>query len=253
MWTNAQLALRLDASDETPLLVRIRDRLREVFGPQRDEERFDPLTQLVLTMVSSRTPDDVGLAALQRLCRRYTSVEALAHATPGAIDTIIRPVTRAEEKARDLSRALRKIHARNGRWNLDFLEALPEEMAMRWLMDLPGVGSHNAATVLNFSTLRKRVFSVDTHIIRVGQRLNLLPRTASFERGFETFMRLIPADWNADDLYELHWLIKLHGQHTCTHDDPYCPGCPLRDMCFPPATRAQPDCRKMEAPLLSGA
>lgn len=253
MRANTQLALALDP-EEPPLdLAWFRDRLRAVHGPQHDAERLDPITQLVLAILSARTRDEVALAALHRLWRRYGSWEGLADAAPREIETTILPVTHADTKARQLPRALRMIKARCGRLDLGFLVDLSTPLAMRWLMGLPGVGMRNAATVLNFSTLRGRTFSVDTHILRLGHRLRLLPAGADIARGFETFMRLIPAEWDADDLYELHWLMKLHGQHTCTHDAPDCPGCPLRDLCFPPPSGARPDCRTTEAPLLSGA
>jgi endonuclease III len=48
-------------------------------------------------------------------------------------------------------------------------------MAMQWLRGLPGVGSKVAATVLNLSTLRMRALPVDTHLLRVGERLGPLP------------------------------------------------------------------------------
>jgi endonuclease-3 len=102
---------------------------------------------------------------------------------------------------------------------------------LRWLEELPGVGMRNAATVLNFSKLRKRAFSVDTHQLRVGERLGFLPPGADAARGFATFMRLAPDAWDGDDLYELHWLIKLHGQGRCRHARPVCAGCPLAQIC----------------------
>jgi len=96
---------------------------------------------------------------------------------------------------------------------------------------LPGIGPRNAATVLNFSTLRRRTFSVNTHLLRVGKRLGLLPPAADCKLGRDLFMRLIPDAWTADDLYEFHWLMKLHGQRLCTNDAPPCSHCPLRDLC----------------------
>jgi endonuclease-3 len=44
-------------------------------------------------------------------------------------------------------------------------------------------------------------------------------------------MRLVPDDWDADDLFEFHWLVKLHGQKVCFHDAPACFRCPLRALC----------------------
>ena len=44
-------------------------------------------------------------------------------------------------------------------------------------------------------------------------------------------MRLVPNDWDADDLYEFHWLMKGHGQRVCTHTAPDCARCVLQDVC----------------------
>jgi endonuclease-3 len=123
------------------------------------------------------------------------------------------------------------IVARCGHLDLTFLSEWPEEKAMRWLEDLPGVGIRNAATVLNFSKLRKRTLSVGTHLLRVGQRLGLLPAQTDYRRGYEIFMRVVPDEWDADDLYEFHWLMKYHGQQTCTFAAPACSRCPLQDLC----------------------
>ena len=132
------------------------------------------------------------------------------------------------------------IVARAGRLDLDFLASWPVEPALRWLEELPGVGMRNAATVLNFSKLRKRAFSVDTHQLRVGERLGFLPPSTDAARGFALYMRLVPDAWDGDDLYELHWLIKLHGQGRCRHARTVCAGCPLTQICASRAHRTQP-------------
>lgn len=219
------------AVDPTPILPRIRTRLLARLGPQRDALRLDPVSQLVLAIISSRTRDEVSLRVFERLARRYRPWDTLSRADPRAIEAIIRPVTYAEVKAIHLPQALRLIVARSGGLGLAFLAEWPEEKAMCWLEDLPGVGVRNAATILNFSKLRKRTLSVGTHLLRVGQRLGLLPPQADYARGYEIFMRLVPDEWDADDLYEFHWLMKYHGQRTCTHAAPACSRCPLQDLC----------------------
>jgi endonuclease-3 len=107
---------------------------------------------------------------------------------------------------------------------------------MQWLVGLYGVGAKIAATVLNFSTLRKAVLVVDTHLLRVGQRLGLLRPRADYAEGHDGYARLLPADWDADTLYELHWLIKWLGQEICHPTAPGCGHCPLRELC-PAANR----------------
>jgi endonuclease-3 len=226
----ARMQLSL-AVDQTPILPRIRARLLARLGPQRDTLRLDPVSQLVLAIVSSRTRDEISLQAFERLARRCRSWEALSQAEPRAIEAIIRTVTYADVKAIQLPQALRLITARAGSLDLGFLAHWPEEQAMRWLEELPGVGTRNAATTLNFSKLRKRTLSVGTHLLRVGQRLGLLPPRTDYARGYALYMRLVPDTWGGDDLYEFHWLMKYHGQRTCTHIAPPCSACPLSDLC----------------------
>jgi endonuclease-3 len=219
------------AFNDREIVLEIRARLLARFGPQRDDLRLDPVSQLVNAMISTRTQDAVSSAAFARLRHRYPSWDALCVATPAAIEAIIRPVTHAEKKGLRLPLALRRIVARNGSLNLDFLEAWDEEMALQWLDDLPGVGPKVAATTLNFSTLRKRVLPVDTHLLRVGERLGLLPPDTDYEPGYELFMRLVPDDWDADTLYEFHWLLKYLGQSFCPHQTRICAPCPLASLC----------------------
>jgi endonuclease-3 len=219
------------ALEEKPFLARVRDRLLTQYGPQRDAERPDPISQLVNGIIGSQTRDTVSTAAFWRLRARYGSWDRLRHASPDEIERIIRPVTHAEKKAEELPQALRMIVAQCGSLDLDFLADWSEEMAMQRLKGLPGVGPKIAATVLNFSTLRMRALAVDTHLLRVGMQLGLLPPNAKYEIGHEVFMRLVPDDWDADALYEFHWLVKMHGQQVCRPSTPSCPRCSLRDLC----------------------
>lgn len=217
--------------DRLSPLPEIRRRLVAVLGPQQDEHRHDPLSQLVKAMISSETRDNISLPAFERLERRYASWHDLSRALPADIENIIQPVTRAEVKAVQLPQALRMIAARNGDLDLQFLADWEEEMATQWLRGLPGVGPKIAAAVLNFSTLRRRTLAVDRHLLRVGKRLGLLPQAADYDSGYDAFMRLVPDDWDADDCYEFHWLMKYWSQRICTHAAPACALCRLQDLC----------------------
>lgn len=231
MRSTAQLPLGLDPPGPLSPLPWIRGRLLALHGEQRDFWRPDPMNQLVAAMVSPRTRDEVSLPAFAQLRRRYPTWEALGRATAADIEAIIRPVTFADRKAELIPRALRMIAARSGSFDLGFLADWPEEMAMRWLMELPGVGAKIAATTLNFSALRRRTLPVDTHLLRMGQRLGPLPPGADYDDGYDIYMSLVPDHWDADDIYEFHWLMKLHGQRVCTHATPSCPRCPLQALC----------------------
>lgn len=217
--------------EDPPLLSEIRARLLAVFGPQHDEIRLDPVSQLVMALISWETKDDVAALAFDRLMDKYESWEALGRATAAEIEDIIRPVTHADAKAIYLPRALRKIQVWASRLDLRFLADWEEEPALQWLRGLPGVATKTAATILNFSTLRKRTLPVDRHMLRVGKRVGFLPGHASYDTGYDMVMRRVPDHWDADAVYELHWLVKILSQKICTHTAPACSRCPLRDIC----------------------
>jgi endonuclease III len=223
-----QLSLPFEAD---PKLSRIRARLIALHGLQCDQFRCDPTTQFVRAMLSSCTRDEDSEGAFRRLSIVLPSLALLPGAHFSTIAAAIQLVTRPAQKAIDLVNAARSIRAQYGAFDLAFLADWPVDAAMSWLRHLRGVGSKVAAATLNFSTLRKRAFVVDRHVLRLCSRLGLLPPKADFERGFRILMRLMPIEWDADDLYELHWLMKTHGQITCRHERPACGDCPLALSC----------------------
>jgi endonuclease-3 len=216
---------------EAAVLPEIRVRLLAIFGPQRDEQRFDPLSQLVYGILASKTRDEVSMAAFLELHRRCRSWDVLLHATPKQIERVIFSVHHADRKAEELPQALRMIRARSGALDLEFLADWNTDMAAQWLDSLYGVGPKIAATVLNFSTLRKAILPVDTHLLRVGQRLGFVRQGGDFEAGHNGYARLLPTEWDGDTVYELHWLIKLLGQQICRPTAPACGHCPLHELC----------------------
>jgi endonuclease-3 len=107
------------------------------------------------------------------------------------------------------------------------MEEGPLDEARDYLCDLPGVGRKTAACVLLFSYGRPDV-PVDTHVYRVGTRLELWPPGTHLERAHDTMLRLVKTP---EEAYELHVLLIRHGRRTCTARNPDCPGCPLLRMC----------------------
>lgn len=214
-----------------PILPRIRDLLLEVHGPQRGYPRLYPTAQFVYATLSSRTYDAVSRAAFERLWLALGSWDVLPDLQPDALLIPIRNVTYPEVKARHLIRSSRIIRAQRGRFDVAFLADWSLEDAHGWLTTLPGVGPKVAAATLNFSTLSKRIFVVDTHVLRISARLEIVSRKADFARALSGLMRLVPDGWDAIDIYEMHWLMKLHGQTRCHARLPDCDGCPLASLC----------------------
>ncbi len=219
---------RLALPSDLPL---VRERLASVFGRQRGEHRLDPVSQLLKAMIGARTYDEMTWAAFIRLRAAFPDWSALATAEADAIEPVIDPVTFADQKARQLPVLVRVILLQRGGLELDFLADEPVDEAMAWLMRLPGVGVKAAAAVLNLSTLNRRAVVVDAHVHRVARRLGLAARGGDAVQAYEALMRQAPAGWDGDDLFELHRLMKPHGQSICSHLDPACSLCKLSDMC----------------------
>lgn len=223
-----QLSLDLAASP----LETVRDRLLVIFGPQRPTTRLDPVSQLVKSSISGRTKDAVSWNAYHRLRARFRTWEELAEAPDGVVLKLIEDVTHPEEKARHLAAALRLIQVRSG-WtlSLDHLKDLEVDSARWWLQGLPGVGVKVAASVLNFSPLDMRALVVDTHVHRVAERLGLIRTGYDAAHAYRALMDMAPDAWSAEDLYELHWLMKGLGQLVCSHHAPRCGACGIRAGC----------------------
>ena len=158
--------------------------------------RRSPVGQLVKSMISARTRDAVSTAAYDRLVDRYGGPAALARATPAAIARTICGVTFAEAKAAHLVAALRRIAATDGGFALARLAELPLGDALAWLERLPGVARKVSASTLNASTLRRPVMIVDTHVLRVLQRLGFVPATADYRAASEAVTAAMP-NWTA--------------------------------------------------------
>ncbi|ATE65274.1 endonuclease III domain-containing protein [Rhizorhabdus dicambivorans] len=207
----------------------VRSQLDTHFGSPGAIYRRSPVGQLVKSSISSRTQDSVSLAAYGRLIETFPSWAELAAASADQVESAIADVTFPDVKARHLLDALRMIAADHPDFDLGFLADMNIAHAKAWLEHLPGVGPKVAASALNFSTLAMPAFVVDTHILRILRRYGFIRGKADIAVAYDTIMEMAP--WEADDLAELHMLMKRLGQTICRADHPDCRICPLRRKC----------------------
>ncbi len=204
--------------------------LLEQYGKPAPRAPWDPLTQLIYSMLTSRTKDFESNHVMRNLRSLYPTWDNLRDAPVDEIERAIAVVTFAETKAPRLKALLQGITARVGALTLDFLAKYRTDKIRAWLEQFEGVGNQVSAAVVNFSTLRRPALCVDAHHLRVTQRLALTPR-ADAATTEERLMRMVPPEWTAERLDEHHTLIKLHGQQLCTFSDPLCSRCPLLQRC----------------------
>lgn len=224
-----QFSLHLETENR---LLKIHRLLLSAFGRPAACIRLDPVSQLVLTMLSARTRSRIAKRAFEKLANRFAQWEMVAHLPAQSLYRMIYPVTFAERKAIFLPRALQHIMQLKGSaLSLDFLDAWPVDEAQTWLESLPGIGPKTSAAILNFSPLHKPVLVVDTAHLRAAARIGLVPPKASIAIASRMLAQQIPYDWSADDIEDHHLLMQRLGQTYCTFNRPDCPGCPVHAIC----------------------
>ncbi len=212
----------------------VHDALLAAYGRLPERECWDPLRQLVYSMLSSRTRTETSHEVLYALEHHFENWEQVRDAPESEVLQVIAPATFAEKKAPALQRALRRITRQNGgRLSLDFLHGQPVERIRRWLETFELVGAKTSASVVNFSTLRGRALAVDSHHHRIALRLQLVPPGTSAPETEQRLLAMAPVEWQPAMFDEHHSLVKLHGQQCCTAVEwqRHCPRCPLLQLC----------------------
>jgi endonuclease III len=228
-------------------VVRVRERLRAVYGAPLMKPHGQPLAELVLTVLSQSTNDRNRDVAFLRLRERFPSWEMVRDAPLAEVEEAIRPGGISKVKSARIQAILRAIAASGVRaadtpraaasgarpsrspqqeLSLDWLARAPLAEAREYLLALPGVGRKTAACVLLFAYGLRDV-PVDTHVSRVGTRLGLLRAGAPFEQLHDQMLALTPPGQEL----ELHVNLLRHGRRTCHARSPDCAQCALARMC----------------------
>ncbi len=93
------------------------------------------------------------------------------------------------------------------------------------LLTLPGVGRKTANIILGDGFGRSAI-GVDTHVLRLSQRLGLSKNTNP-DKVEADLVLLVPPD----DAVAFCHLLQFHGRRICTAKNPDCPHCPLNHLC----------------------
>jgi len=210
----------------------VHDRLCVTYGcPIPYFHSLDPLSELVSSLLSHRTRNQNSGKAYKQLRVLFPTWEAVRDAPLEAVQEAIAPCTFPEVKAPRLQQILRLITEQRGELNLDFLAELSVSEARAWLESLPGVGPKTSAAVLCFSQLRRPALPVDSHHHRVAIRLGLIPPNVAVGSAHKLLAAQLPEDWTAQQIYDNHEVLMLHGQRCCYFANPACQKCAVLDLC----------------------
>jgi endonuclease III len=235
-----------------PGLIRFSlDGLASIYGHPAWERRFDPTSELVLTILTQNSADVNAEHAFVALREAYPTEGPVERHVPGAgwggvglpdgvtpdwsavemapypeLVEVIRPGGLPNQKARGIQAALRAIREARGDYSLDFLGEMSALEARAWLTRINGVGVKTASVVLLFS-FGMPLMPVDRHVERVARRVGLLPPKASAEEAHDYFLALL----EPDEMLEAHVNLIRHGRLVCHARKPDHERCPLRDRC----------------------
>jgi endonuclease-3 len=214
----------ITTSSATPDIVLAR--LRPRYGEMRWRPHGDPVSELILTILSQHTNDTLSGKAFARLLATFPGWDAVAAAPVALVEQAIRDGGLARQKAPRIQAVLARIRDERGAFDLGHLETLPLDEAKVWLQSLPGVGPKTAACVLMFA-LGRPALPVDTHVYRVSRRLGLIGPKVTEAKAHALLEPLVPPG----EMFAFHVALIKHGRHTCTAQRPHCGDCPLADIC----------------------
>ncbi len=225
-------------------LIEVHNRLCQAYGcPIPYFHELDPLSELVSALLSHRTRNADSANAFHELRRRFPDWHSVRDAPVAEVEQAIARCTWAEQKAPRIQQVLRLIgDRRDGDLSLDFLKDLSVSDARAWLESLSGVGPKTSAAVLSFSVLRRRALPVDSHHHRVAIRLGLIAETIAVAPAHALLEAQLPPDWTAQQVYDNHEVLMLHGQRCCYYQNPACQRCQVLDLC--PFGQARSDLKR---------
>ena len=190
-------------------------RLKNRYPPGKFNSR-DPFRQLIATVLSQRTRDEVTDRASGKLFSKYSTAAALADADVSDIEELIREVGFYRIKAPRVKEIARII-------SNDFEGKVPDDMDT--LLLLPGVGRKTANCVLVYGFGRDAI-AVDTHVHRISNRLRLVSTKTPEETELALREVLPKKYWRY-----INELLVRFGQDICRPVGQKCGVCMIGEMC----------------------
>ena len=207
--------------------------LERKYGVPLRKKNSDPVEILIQTILSQNTNDRNRDQAYQRLKFRFPRWEDVLSAKTGAVRQAIRPGGLAKQKARRIREILHWLKEREGKLSLSFLKKMDSEEIKKTMGGLEGIGPKTLHCLLLFG-LGREAFPVDTHILRIGQRLGFIPERMNAEKAHEWTASLIPENKSLS----LHLNLIRLGREICKARYPQCDLCFLSRECLHPVRQS---------------
>jgi endonuclease-3 len=190
--------------------------LRDLYPAACALTHSSALELLVATILSAQTTDERVNQVTPALFERMRTARDYALADPLELEEMIHATGFFRAKTRSLIGMGRVLAEKFG-------GEVPR--AMEDLVQIPGVGRKTANVVLGVA-FDQPGFPVDTHVIRISNRLALVKTTDPVKIEREICRMVPPVEWTG-----LSLRLILHGRQVCVARRPRCQACALESWC----------------------
>jgi len=194
-------------------------KLDEAYPAALCELKHDNAFQLLISTILSAQCTDVRVNQVaETLYKKYATPEAFAHANPSELEQEIRPTGFFRNKTKSIMGASKAIIERFG-------GQVPR--TMEELLTVPGAARKTANVVLGTGFGIASGIVVDTHVIRISNRLDLT-RNEDPKKIEQDLMKVIPKEKWIIFSHQIIW----HGRRVCQARKPKCIECNLEKICY---------------------
>ena len=197
--------------------IEIYNKLAEMFPDACCELVYHNLYELcVSVMLSAQTTDEAVNKITPALFKKYPDLGSLANADINDVMNLIKRIGLYQNKAKNIINFAKKV--------LNEYQEIPNDFDK--LITLPGIGRKTANVILSEWFKIPRI-AVDTHVLRVSNRLNLSLSNDPFKVE-KDLMNMFPEEiWS-----DVHLKLLFFGRYFCKAKNPNCEECFYKHLCL---------------------
>jgi endonuclease-3 len=176
----------------------------------------NPLELLISLILAAQSHDSLVTQITPALFAKYRTAQDYAAAPLEQLGEEIRRINFSRVKSQRIKDCCAALVER-------FNGEVPKNLDD--LLTLPGVGRKTANIVLG-NIFGQQTIGVDTHVMRLSQRLGLTKNTNPDKIEFD-LMQVVPEKKRVRFCH----LLQYHGRRVCVAKKPRCPVCVINDLC----------------------
>ena len=213
----------MDYTDPRDRLKKILPRLEKSHPDAKlDLDFTNPLELLISLILAAQARDDLVCKITPALFKANRRAADYAKLPLADLETQIGKINFYRNKAKSIHNCCVQLVERFG-------GKVPDNLAD--LVSLPGVGRKTANVVLG-NGFGQQTIGVDTHVMRLSQRLGFTTKTDP-DKIEADLMAIVPEHHRVRFCH----LMQYHGRRVCLAKKPRCPECTINDLCpFPKKT-----------------